>query len=213
MTKVSNIFKKDINLIPEHVSVEKQKIAAYKLTLLAASVVVVFMVVIMAVQVRSVVSLGVQSSSLKEKIESLKDIETLEQDLQKVRATLNAKKNYEKSIDELNSNMLLVLDLLERIMPEDVLLSALVDGVAAGGERTVTIEGSCSSKTILADFENKLRESDVFSSVFVPEITQADQDARSSNSPDVAKSTGFSIVCSFRRPGAEQGASAQDMNE
>ena len=205
MKKVSNVFKKDINLIPEHIFIEKQKIAVYNITLLATSAVVILVVLVVLAQIRSITDVTSKNSSIMARIEELKDVEDIEQELTKTRSVIDAKKAYEESINELNSNMILVLDLLDRVMPSDVLLSALVDGVTDTGERTVTIEGDCSSKLVLIEFENNLRESGLFLSVFVPEITQNAPSARS-NAEENTKLTKFSVVCVFNNHEEEAAA-------
>ena len=215
MTKVESVFKKDINLLPEHIFAEKRNVTIYHITLLCVSCVVILMGLFLAAGVQLVDRLASKNTSIEAEIEMVQDIETVEKDLANLKGVIDAKKEYEKSIDELNSNMVKVLDLLEKIMPSDVSLSALVDGVTNTGERTITIEGNCSTKAILADFETKLRESDMFFSVFVPEITQAvEGDSRSDASDDPKKATGFSIICIFNNTSdadiAEQDTQKQD---
>ena len=82
----------------------------------------------------------------------------------------------------------------------DRFLLGTTDGTTSGGGKQITITGAAISKEAIADFQNKLNESGMFSDVFIPAVNQADRANSSSVFGDAvtdATLTRFSIVCTL----------------
>ena len=195
------VLNKDINLLPrrklEEISRKKAQRHVLYYMILVLSILICFALFCMNYYAGMLSA----KTSLETQITELNMTEARMQELEAVNAAIAARERYRENIDKSNTSMISLLDFLENEDANGVFLSGFSDGTAQGGEKQITITGSAVNKDVIADFQDKLNESGMFSSVFMPSLTQVERaDSTSVFGEGATNATlvMFSIICVLR---------------
>ena len=191
------ILNKDINLLPKYKLEEKSKRKSKDLVTLALAGVLIALGLFSFFSMNNYYNTIAYRDDLTAKIEKLNETEKRIGELERVKSYIQARVKYQENIDKTNTSMIKLLEFLENERSNGVYLSGFSDSTK-DGRKQITITGAALSKEAIADFEEKLIESEMFSSVFMPSLTQADKADSTSVFGDEATNIPlikFSIIC------------------
>ena len=193
-----SVLTKDINLLPKYRIEQKSGQRSYQIALISmAGALVLFVAVAFGFWSHNQ-TLSAQANQLEQDILRLQETEKRAAQLEKVKRQIEARERYQSNIDKTNTSMITLLKFLDRERSNGVYLNGFSDSMTRTGEKQVTITGTAVDKDAIANFADKVKQSEMFSSVFIPTITLTNNTTAASVFGELttnAQMYTFSIIC------------------
>jgi type IV pilus assembly protein PilN len=159
------LLTKDINLLPTEIIDDRKSRERTNLIILLSILITVTAFSLLLIPYNQLLRLEGKKRHLKESISRLSNITAVEKKLEEEKGKLVFRKKVLSMIETEEYDILLVLEKIEKLIPEDIFFLSLT----TSGNK-LTISGAAKNKEAVADLIHSMKELNIFEDVFVPSI-------------------------------------------
>ncbi len=179
----NNVMKKDINLLPREIMMQRSFDEAFKKACFISARVLLLACALLTVPLIFRFTLTFDKNLLVKKINDISKIEEIERQVQAANAQLGAYRELITALNKNDSVIATVFTAMEKVIPNTMYLTSVSQQnveVKSEGKKTtekqrmVFIEGIAKDKDAVADFQRSLKDSSLYKNVFVTEIKDVD---------------------------------------
>lgn len=172
---------KDINLLPPDILNLRKRKKRANVFILLTILMVLTMFSLLLIPYKELTQLEQQKRDLQENIFGMSNVVGNDKLLSIAKNKVDSRKKFLDQIEK-DHNILLILEQIEKLMPTDMFFLSI-----STTENNLFISGIAKNDIVLADFIHSMKALNIFKNVFVPSISEIEENIGENNEKVVTK--------------------------